>query len=1543
MNFSLLSSFRGIGIFLLLLLLTSDMFAQWSNDPTVNTPIVTATGTQNNQVSVTDGNKGIITAWVDNRNGQSEIYIQKLNGSGVAQWTANGVRLTNTASTPGGLVIAPDNAGGAVVAWHENRSTHNDIYVQRIDASGTALWTADGLNITLEPNFNNQSGPYIYADANDIVVSWTDQREGGANGREVGIWAQKLNWSGVEQWTQYGIKIVNNPQAENNSKIVSDGAGGFWFVFDDESNGYAYRVTAQKTNGSGVLQFGAAGILAGNYTGNNAFLKDAIADGAGGVIMVWDETRTQQEIYAQRLDGSGTKLWGNNGIAVSAGVLLEQPVLPLLVPDGASGAIIGYRNYSNNTFLGSIYAQRIDAAGSKPWSAGGTLLSVGPDNHNTPVITTDGAGGAIVGWLVANALNIYAQRVDNNGNALWTAGGIGISTNVSTQTAPLNIISDQAGGAIINWSDLRNSNQDIYAQQVNGSGSLGTGSIAPDAPVLSSPADNSTAQSRTPSLTWNSVSGATGYRLQLASDNGFSTILKDTVVSGTTYAVWSPLSSYSNYYWKVKTFTASDSSNFSSAFTFRTVLAVPTLSTPANGSIFASRTPTISWNAVSGATTYDLQVATDNAFATVIESSTGETGTSYALTTTLDYYTVYYWRVRASDGSETTAYSTGFSFRTLITTPVLSSPADNAIVQPVLTVFDWDDVTGATSYRLQIATDAGFTNVVQNITGIGTSGRTLTTPLAYYTNYFWRVSAFDGPNETVFSTSRTLRTEIDQPNLVSPGHLSPGNPIHPTLVWNTVLGADQYRMQFSADPGFGTLMYDSVMTDTTMYIDSILENNTLYYWRVYAENADPDVSPWSSRTFRTVLEVIPYLTFPIANVTVNSLSPTLYWNINVSSTGITYDVLYSVDSMFPPGLTTIVNAGANIEYQISGLTPATQYFWRVRSKNVNGVIKYSVKESFTTFGEVSSLPIQSYPIGGATVFTNNPTLYWYFPYNSFGYTYEVRYKASASGSWEDTVNVGGSLSYTWNGLSGGTSYDWQVRSNNGVVYSDWTGTATFVTAVSNSGTPQTPIVSYPFGGVTIYSLTPTLYWYLGTSLGSGLTYEIELRTDNSFTGVPGITGVADMYYTVSTLLPGTTYYFKVRSYNGSTYSNWSDEASFVTFGATGDIFPYLSYPIGGQIVYTNSVNLNWYMVGSAASVFYELQIKAGDSSFTTSIPGLSTTSFTANALIPGTTYFWRVRANNGNANSAYTFVESFTVSGNVGSLVPILSWPIGGAATGTTVDLYWYMNGSAPSISYQVVYASESDFSNQVTVNTANQTTQLTGLVPGVIYYWKVRTFNGTAYSAFTPTETFVTNAGAAPVRPLGGSPVASVALNTNSAEFSWFLPTASTVALTYELQYSVTPDFMNPVTISDISSRSYIASTLPGGAPLYWRVRSKTAAGNYSAYSRVERFTPATPTAAGENEVPTEFALGQNYPNPFNPSTVISFALPVESHVTVRIYDMLGTEVKTLVNEVKSAGVYSMQWAGDNNAGNIVSAGTYLYRITAGEFTQTKKMVFLK
>ena len=131
----------------------------------------------------------------------------------------------------------------------------------------------------------------------------------------------------------------------------------------------------------------------------------------------------------------------------------------------------------------------------------------------------------------------------------------------------------------------------------------------------------------------------------------------------------------------------------------------------------------------------------------------------------------------------------------------------------------------------------------------------------------------------------------------------------------------------------------------------------------------------------------------------------------------------------------------------------------------------------------------------------------------------------------------------------------------------------------------------------------------------------------------------------------------------------------------------------------------------------------------------------------------------------------------------------------------------------------------------------------------------------------------------------------------------------------------------------------VPIGAEICADFITVQAGGSYVTADPSGTCTAAIVTGDIEAEtIPTEFALYQNYPNPFNPGTVIKYEVPENSFVSLKVFDLLGKELVTLVNEEKSAGSYDVKF----NAGQFAS-GFYIYTINAGDFTSTKKMLLMK
>jgi hypothetical protein len=299
----------------------------------------------------------------------------------------------------------------------------------------------------------------------------------------------------------------------------------------------------------------------------------------------------------------------------------------------------------------------------------------------------------------------------------------------------------------------------------------------PASPTLISPSHGALNVSLTPTLTWGSVSGAISYRLQIATDSLFSSpILNNGNITTNTFVVpSSTLNFQTKYYWRVNATNSIATGPWSSVWDFTTISnlppATPVLLSPANGSDTVGLTPILDWFDAVGANSYRLMVATDSNFNSVILDVSNISSSNYNVPSPyLTYLTKYYWRVNATNGFGNSPWSTAWNFRTRQMSPpsipILLSPANNATGVTLTPLFDWQNSTNVTYYRLNLATDLNFNNLIMDKDSLLIS-QYATPPniLNLNTLYFWRVNAHNigGPSNwsSVF-VFRSLVTGINQ-------------------------------------------------------------------------------------------------------------------------------------------------------------------------------------------------------------------------------------------------------------------------------------------------------------------------------------------------------------------------------------------------------------------------------------------------------------------------------------------------------------------------------------------------------------------------------------------------------------------------------------------------------------------------------------------------------------------------------------------------------------------------------------------------------------
>jgi hypothetical protein len=419
----------------LVVVLSNNIYSQWSTDPAVNNVICKLASHQENPTIASDGFGGAIITWMDQRNGNDDIYAQRINANGDTLWATadgGGVVVCTEGSQQEDPTITSDGSGGAIIAWvdlRHNATTNYDIYAQRINSSGITQWAADGLPICTQTS--SSYNPAILGDGSGgAIITWWDLRNGNSD-----IYAQRINSSGTPQWITFDY---NN---------------------DPTTDGVAICTVA------GTQRYPAI-----------------TSDGSTGAIITWYDERSgssNPDIYAQQINTSGAPQWTADGVAVCTNSYWQWD--PSITSDGSGGAIITWWDNRNGNY--DIFAQKINTSGTLQWPTGTpTTEGIGvctlPLDQEYPSITSDGSGGAIIAWVDSRNYNtgmytlsdIYAQRINASGAAQWGAD-VEICTNPASQYRPY-IVSAGSGGAIVTWNDYRANNYDVYASKVSSDGAL---------------------------------------------------------------------------------------------------------------------------------------------------------------------------------------------------------------------------------------------------------------------------------------------------------------------------------------------------------------------------------------------------------------------------------------------------------------------------------------------------------------------------------------------------------------------------------------------------------------------------------------------------------------------------------------------------------------------------------------------------------------------------------------------------------------------------------------------------------------------------------------------------------------------------------------------------------------------------------------------------------------------------------------------------------------------------------------------------------------
>lgn len=400
---------------------------------------------------------GISWALIDSVNSFSSIsFINSKNGYAVI----NGSVLTTT--NGGATWIDEFNLSGM-----SSVNMFNPSFGAAVGSSGL-IYSYQPLEL-IRPKTNDilKVGDWFHIQWKSSISAATISLEFSSDGGE--HWTAIANNVSVAEGGYYWK--IPNVITENAKMRLYSPTNAALYAFSDGN----IQIQPQLTSGSW-----SSSAIENNQIGKYGEHPRAVPDGSGGIILAWVhrnypiQSEEYNSIKVQRLSSSGAVLWDSEGI--SAAIVAKNQNIPRMVQDGYGGVLIVWMQYDGINSE-NVYAQRIDGSGNRLWGKTGVPICVAPGDQSEPSVMLSEDGGIIVTWQdsraqLTNNTDIFAQKIDRYGKSVWPQNGIPISQHTGPQTFP-KLCSDGNGGAFIVWGDfVSNTSYDIYAQRIDRNGNI---------------------------------------------------------------------------------------------------------------------------------------------------------------------------------------------------------------------------------------------------------------------------------------------------------------------------------------------------------------------------------------------------------------------------------------------------------------------------------------------------------------------------------------------------------------------------------------------------------------------------------------------------------------------------------------------------------------------------------------------------------------------------------------------------------------------------------------------------------------------------------------------------------------------------------------------------------------------------------------------------------------------------------------------------------------------------------------------------------------
>lgn len=410
-------------------------------------------------------NGSIIFVWSDVRDGQRDVYAQKIDTTGTLLWGIGGMAVTSIAGRQEDPVAITDGNGGAFIAWVDYRNgAMSDIYIQHLDATGSLLLdpagipicTADSVQISISMCTDSLGG---------VFLVWQDKRTGVDDdiyGTHVGADHQV-----VDQGLGVPIAIGSGAQIEKSLEYAGNNTAQV--VWKDAYSGNT-NVFGQRLNTD--MSFVWTEKLPVAATADLESVPRTTFIGGDTALIAWQQTDSTDRAMYQLTDSNGLVLPEARAVSNNP----ASQVGPRVKRDGSGNVFIIWADYRHNSQIWKYYAQKVSPAGNLVWDSSGVALEQDLTNANNARFTSDGNGGIWCAWErgLFPETEIHVQHILNDGSAASGANGSPAMTIDGYQFSPI-LSGDANHGAWVVAADQESGNIDLVTQRITSAGNLEMG------------------------------------------------------------------------------------------------------------------------------------------------------------------------------------------------------------------------------------------------------------------------------------------------------------------------------------------------------------------------------------------------------------------------------------------------------------------------------------------------------------------------------------------------------------------------------------------------------------------------------------------------------------------------------------------------------------------------------------------------------------------------------------------------------------------------------------------------------------------------------------------------------------------------------------------------------------------------------------------------------------------------------------------------------------------------------------------------------------